>query len=42
MYLGNVRLNIVNSGGVISVVAFYEKRIDEFDIDKFVFGDVKI
>ncbi|MFA6176104.1 MAG: alcohol dehydrogenase catalytic domain-containing protein [Phycisphaerae bacterium] len=35
-------LNLVNPGGVISVVAFYEKMVDNFDIDKFVFGDIKI
>ena len=35
-------LNLINPGGVISVVAFYEKMVDNFDIDKFVFGDIKI
>ncbi|MHB9071298.1 MAG: zinc-dependent alcohol dehydrogenase [Sedimentisphaerales bacterium] len=35
-------LNLINLGGIISVVAFYEKMVDKFDIDKFVFGDVKI
>jgi len=35
-------LNVINCGGVISVVAFYEKMVDEFDIDKLVFGDIKI
>ncbi|MHB9070983.1 MAG: zinc-dependent alcohol dehydrogenase [Sedimentisphaerales bacterium] len=35
-------LNLINLGGVISVVAFYEKLVDKFDIDRFVFGDVKI
>ena len=35
-------LNVINGGGVISVVAFYEKMVDNFDIDKFVFSDIKI
>jgi 2-desacetyl-2-hydroxyethyl bacteriochlorophyllide A dehydrogenase len=35
-------LNLINLGGIISVVAFYERMVDNFDIDRFVFGDVKI
>ncbi|OHB55024.1 MAG: hypothetical protein A2Y12_11990 [Planctomycetes bacterium GWF2_42_9] len=35
-------LGLINLGGIISVVAFYEKMVDKFDIDRFVFGDVKI
>ena len=35
-------VQLVNTGGTISVVAFYEKKVDAFDIDKFVFGDIKI
>ncbi len=35
-------IEIVNAGGTVSVVAFYDKKVDGFDIDKFVFGDVKI
>lgn len=32
----------VRIGGTISVVAFYEKNMDQFDIDKFVMADVKL
>ncbi len=32
----------IKIGGVISAVAFYEKMVDQFDIDKFVFGGVTI
>jgi 2-desacetyl-2-hydroxyethyl bacteriochlorophyllide A dehydrogenase len=35
-------LSLINAGGVISVVAFYEKVVDGFDIDRFVFADAKI
>jgi L-iditol 2-dehydrogenase len=35
-------LKFVNNGGVIASVAFYEKLINGFDIDRFVFGEVKI
>ena len=35
-------VELVNQGGAVSVVAFYEKNVDSFDIDKFVFGDVQI
>lgn len=35
-------LGIVNQSAVISLVAFYEKIMDGFDIDRFVFGDIKL
>lgn len=35
-------LKLIKPGGVIAVVAFYEKMVDNFDIDRFVFGDVTI
>jgi 2-desacetyl-2-hydroxyethyl bacteriochlorophyllide A dehydrogenase len=35
-------LGIVNQSAVISLVAFYEKMVNGFDIDRFVFGDVKL
>ena len=33
-------LEIVRPGGNISAVAFYDKTIDGFDVDKFVFGNI--
>jgi 2-desacetyl-2-hydroxyethyl bacteriochlorophyllide A dehydrogenase len=35
-------LEIIKSGGTISVVAFYENQLSGFDIDNFVFKDVKL
>lgn len=35
-------LRLIKPGGTIAVVAFYEKMVDGFDIDRFVFGDVTI
>lgn len=35
-------LKYINSGGVIASVAFYERLVDGFDIDRFVFGEIKI
>ncbi|MFA6471059.1 MAG: alcohol dehydrogenase catalytic domain-containing protein [Candidatus Latescibacterota bacterium] len=35
-------LPLVNQSAVISMVAFYEKLINGFDIDRFVFGDIKL
>ena len=35
-------LNLINPGGTIAVVAFYEQMVDGFDMDRFVFGDVTI
>ncbi|MBN1437173.1 MAG: alcohol dehydrogenase catalytic domain-containing protein [Sedimentisphaerales bacterium] len=35
-------VGLVNQGGVVSVVAFYEQKVPDFDIDEFVFGGVKI
>jgi 2-desacetyl-2-hydroxyethyl bacteriochlorophyllide A dehydrogenase len=34
--------DVIKVGGVMSVVAFYERMVDRFDIDKFVFGNVTI
>jgi len=34
--------DLVKAGGTISVVAFYEKLMDQFDIDKLVFGIVTV
>lgn len=33
---------LINPGGTISVVAFYEKQMHDFEIDQFVFRDLKI
>ncbi|MCG2659264.1 MAG: alcohol dehydrogenase catalytic domain-containing protein [Kiritimatiellae bacterium] len=35
-------LQLVKPGGVISCVAFYERPVDGFDIDRFVINDVTI
>lgn len=35
-------LKLINPGGTIAVVAFYEKLVDGFDMDRFVFGDLTI
>lgn len=35
-------LKLIRPGGTIAVVAFYEKLVDAFDIDRAVFGDVTI
>lgn len=35
-------LDLLNPGGVISAVAFYEKIIDGLDIDRFVFGGLSL
>jgi 2-desacetyl-2-hydroxyethyl bacteriochlorophyllide A dehydrogenase len=35
-------LKLIRPGGTIAVVAFYEKMVNNFDIDRFVFGDVTI
>jgi 2-desacetyl-2-hydroxyethyl bacteriochlorophyllide A dehydrogenase len=35
-------LNVVKQSAVISLVAFYEKMMNGFDIDRFVFGDIKL
>lgn len=32
----------IRTGGTMSVVAFYEKNIEEFDIDKFVFSNITV
>ena len=40
--LFNESLKLIKPGGVISIVAFYEKMIENFDIDRFVFGDITI
>lgn len=35
-------LELINPGGIISIVAFYEKLADQLDIDRFVFGDITL
>jgi threonine dehydrogenase-like Zn-dependent dehydrogenase len=35
-------LGLVESGGALSVVAFYDRPLDRFDIDAFVFADVAL
>jgi 2-desacetyl-2-hydroxyethyl bacteriochlorophyllide A dehydrogenase len=35
-------LGLINGGGILSVVAFYDRPLDHFDIDKFVFSDISI
>ena len=35
-------LDLINPDGILSVVAFYERKVDGFDIDCMVFGNVKI
>jgi len=35
-------LKVINTSGAMSVVAFYEKTLEHFDIDRMVFGDVRI
>jgi len=35
-------VKLTNPGGAISVVAFYEKQMHDFEIDQFVFGDLRI
>ncbi len=35
-------LQLVRTGGVVSSVAFYERTVDAFDIDRLVFGDVTL
>jgi 2-desacetyl-2-hydroxyethyl bacteriochlorophyllide A dehydrogenase len=35
-------LKIVKQSAVVSLVAFYEKLVNGFDIDRFVFGDIKL
>jgi len=34
--------DLVKTGGIVSAVAFYEKLVDKFDIDKMVFGAVTL
>ncbi len=33
-------LGLINPGGALSVVAFYDKPLKEFDLDSFVFSDI--
>ncbi|MFH0795836.1 MAG: zinc-binding dehydrogenase [Candidatus Omnitrophota bacterium] len=35
-------LGLVKPGGIISIVAFYEKELERFDLDKFVMSDLTI
>ena len=32
----------IRTGGTMSVVAFYDKKVEQFDIDKFVFANVTV
>jgi len=35
-------LELIKPGGTVAVVAFYERMVENFDIDRFVFGDITI
>ncbi|NQT93448.1 MAG: zinc-binding dehydrogenase [Lentisphaerae bacterium] len=35
-------LGLIKPGGALSVVAFYDKPLKEFDIDQFVFADISL
>ena len=35
-------LNVVRYSGTVSLVAFYEKMVDQLEIDKFVFGNITL
>ena len=35
-------LDVVRHGGTVSLVAFYEKMVDQLEIDKFVFGNITL